>query len=109
MNTAFENGELVQVVGPDIYLDEAEAEPERDLDAMQALLSVVFELGAWAGKDKIKTFAARCVLRQEAQSPASFARENKVSGSYLRRVIRQAHSQVQAQVSSSAKPDGISL
>ena len=101
----YEDGQIVGTVEADIYRDEPEAEPERDMDAMQALLGVVFELGAWAGRDKIKTFAARCVLRQEAQSPPNFARENRVSESYVRRVIRQA----QAQVSSSAKPDGISL
>jgi len=87
-----EQGDPVLTCAPDIYGDEPQVEPERNIDAMQALLGVVFELGQWAGRDKVKAFAAYIVMRQSKQSTASFAKENGVSDSYVRRVIRQAQS-----------------
>jgi len=90
VTTAFENGELVQVVGPDIYRDEPDTEPARDMDSMTALLSVVFSLGQWSGQCPIKEFAARTVMRQTTQSTANYARENGVSDSFVRRRIREA-------------------
>lgn len=75
------NGDPVEVCQPEVY-DEPTSQ-DLDATAMTALLSVVFELGTWAGKDKVRQYAARVVMRQEAQSAKNFARENKVSESLV--------------------------
>ena len=87
-----DTGAIIEVTEPDIYFDDP-PEPEVALGekSMDALLCVTFELGQWSGHDPIKEFASRTVLRQEAQSPARFAKEHKVSSSFVRRRIREAH------------------
>ncbi len=89
--TAYENGQIVETCEPDIYFnDESVAESSLGMDAMQALLAVTFELGTWAGKDPVKQFAARTVMRQESECPRRFAARHEVSASYVRQCIRKA-------------------
>lgn len=78
------------VEGDHIFFDDEPQKDEPDSQAMQALLGVVFELGAWSGKDPVKQYAARVVMRQEAQGVQAFAQENRVSDSFVRRRIREA-------------------
>ena len=91
MSLYYENGSPVEVVYSDVYFDEPPpSEESHDQDAMKALIGVVFELGTWAGKDPIRQFAARIVMRQENRSPKRFAEENRVSKSIIYHRIREA-------------------
>ena len=69
-------------------------EEEAVTKPMGALLDAVFRLGAWAGRDLTKQFAARVVMRLESRSVRHFAAQARVSQSYIRRMIRQARQQI---------------
>ena len=88
-----EHGNAILICQPDIHFDE---EPPEDntlpADSMAMLLHAVFELGKWTAKDKIREFAARSILQQEARSVRSFAKERKVSESLIHLRIREARS-----------------
>lgn len=86
------HGDPVLTCDPEIYFDEGPApEPDRDEGNMSALLAVVFELGQWAGQNKVREYAARIVMRQECQTVRNFARAARVSESLVHLRIREAN------------------
>lgn len=73
------------------YRDEKDpADTERDPDVMQSLVLVVYRLGQWAGKDRVKDFAAQVVMRQTDQCPRAFSLEAKVTVRLVQMRISEA-------------------
>lgn len=96
--SGFADGEIVPAVGFDYegtgVFEPEPAEPERAVDNMTCLLGVIFSLGAWAGKDPLKQWAAKSVMRMEDRRPCEMARKYRVSTAYLRKLTGIARKQI---------------